>query len=68
LKDDAWRKLIAPGDDHQLFRDHWRVPTIFRRSFTLSGEELGRLKASCKTWLYVLTLNSSSALLPCALS
>jgi hypothetical protein len=56
LQDGAWRKLIVPGDDHQLFRENWRVPTIFRRAFDLSDEQLARLKASGKTWLYVLTL------------
>jgi len=57
LNDESWRKLIVPGDDHQLIKAHWRVPTIFRRSFDLSGDQLARLKASGgKTWLYVFTL------------
>ena len=56
LKDDTWRKLIVPGDDHQMFRANRTVPTIFRRSFNLSDEEMARLKTSGKTWLYVLTL------------
>ena len=56
LQDGAWRKLTVPGDDHQLFRENWRVPTIFRRVFHLGDEQLARLKAAGKAWLYVLTL------------
>ena len=56
LNDDAWRKLVAPGDDHQIFKKKRRVPTIFRRRFELSDELLEHLQSSGKTWLYVLTL------------
>ena len=57
VDDSAWRKLVVPGDDHQLIKAHWRAPTIFRRTFTLSDSNLTRLKASSgKTWLYVWTL------------
>lgn len=59
IKDDTWRQLTVPGDDHQLTKEKWRAPTIFRRAFTLSGEELARLKASGKTYLYAWTLEGA---------
>jgi hypothetical protein len=60
LKDYDWRRLLAPGDDSQIIREKWRVPSVFRRSFNLTGEELKRLKASGKTYMYVWTLQQGN--------
>lgn len=59
LKDDGWRKLIVPGDDHQLTKAKWRTRTIFRRTVSLSGDELARLKASGHAYLYAWTLEEA---------
>ncbi|HEY3330985.1 MAG TPA: alpha-amylase family protein [Capsulimonadaceae bacterium] len=56
LPTDTWQKLTAPGDDRQIIRSKWRVPTIFRRSFNLTADELARVKSSGKSYLYVWTL------------
>lgn len=53
---DTWRKLVVPGDDHQILKSKWRVPTVFRRNIDLTADQLGRLSANGKTYLYVFTL------------
>ncbi|MFA6292358.1 MAG: beta-galactosidase [Victivallales bacterium] len=60
LKDDDWRRLMAPGDDRQIYREKWRVPSIFRRSFNLTAEQLKQLKANGKTYLYAWTLQQGN--------
>lgn len=60
LKDEGWRKVVAPGDDHQLIHEKWRAPAIFRRAFTLSADQMTRLKSSGKTYLYAWTLEGAN--------
>ncbi|HEY3418655.1 MAG TPA: hypothetical protein VGM23_17400, partial [Armatimonadota bacterium] len=59
LNDADWKKVIAPGDDHQIFKERWRTPTIFRRSFDLSAADLTRLKRAGKAYLYLWTLENA---------
>ncbi len=56
LYTDSWRKLVVPGDDHQIQKAKWRVPTIFRRTVELTPADLARISASGKTYLYCFTL------------
>ncbi len=60
LDDNTWKKLIAPGDDRQIFRDKFKVPTVFRRNFNINDDELTKLKSSGKTFLYVWSLEQGS--------
>ena len=57
--DSGWQKSVAPGDDRQVFREKRRVPTIFRRTFELTNEQLARLKVEGKCWLYAWTLEGA---------
>ncbi|MCY2995975.1 MAG: beta-galactosidase [Planctomycetota bacterium] len=59
LDDSAWQELVTPGNDRQVFREKRRVPTIFRRTFELTAEQLARVKADGKVWLYAWTLEGA---------
>lgn len=55
LDDSKWKRLVAPGDDHALFRPATHAPGVFRRTFDLPAEALARLKAAGdgRIFLYV---------------
>ena len=59
LDDTAWQSLTAPGDDHQIYQEIRRRPTIFRRSFDLTADQLDRLGVNGKIYLYVWTLDDA---------
>ena len=59
----AWRSLVAPGDDHGMFRPERRTPAVYRRSFDLPAERLAQLQAAGggKVWLYVWDLEQATS-------
>ena len=59
LNDGGWPRLVAPGDDRQIFKEKPRTETVFRRSFELTSGQYSRLMASGKAFLYVWTLEGA---------
>lgn len=54
--DSGWPGVVEPANDLVYFMP--KKPAIFRRSFSLSPEELTRLKASGKVYLYLWDMNN----------
>jgi hypothetical protein len=59
LDDSGWQKIVAPGDDRQVFREKRGAPTIFQRTFELTEAQLARVKVEGKCWLYAWTLEGA---------
>jgi hypothetical protein len=68
LDDSGWQKIVAPGDDRQIFREKRRAPTIFRRTFELTDEQLARVKVGGKVWLYAWTLETGGTTMEIAVN
>ena len=59
--DSKWPSVVEPGNDLVYFLP--KKPATFRRSFSLSPEELTRLKANGKVYLYVWDMNEQQDLI-----
>lgn len=65
--DSKWPSAVEPGNDLVYFLP--KKPAFFRRSFSLSQNELARLKANGKVYLYVWDMNEpQGAILKAALN
>ena len=60
--DSKWPSVVEPGNDIVYFLP--KKPATFRRSFSLSQDDLTRLKSNGKAYLYVWDMNEQQDLIP----